>query len=122
MSNRFLFTFLIVMMLYISLSTLIQYQITKYQFNNAQVYQTCGVFSHYEEVNESSSGRIELITTYLNIKDNTGNIFRFMYHGRLHKNVLDFKKLKPNERVCFEYIKPYFKKYGEKLIKSIELK
>ena len=108
--------------IYVAVSDFLIYQITKYQFNRAQVYKSCGVFDHYNEVNESRSGRIELITTYININNDTGTTYIFMHHGRLHKNILNLKKLQTGDKVCFEYIKPYFKKYGENFIKSIQLK
>lgn len=108
--------------IYVAVSDFFIYQITKYQFNHAQVYKSCGVVDHYNEVNESRSSRIELITTYININNDMGATYSFMYHGRLHKNILNLKKLQAGDKVCFEYIKPYFKKYGENFIKSIQLK
>lgn len=121
MNNIAFVIFLIVMGIFIFLSDFFTYQVTKYQFNHSEIYNSCGVFDNYQRVNESHSGRVELITTYMNINSNIGN-FRFMYHGRLHKNIPNFKEMKKGDKVCFEYIKPYFKKkYGENFIKSIKV-
>lgn len=106
----------------IFLSDFFTYQVMKYQFHHAQLYSSCGILKHYQKVNESRSGRIELITTYMNIEGDTGMAYRFMYHGRLHKNIHNFKGIKQGDQVCFEYIQPYFKgKYGENFIKSIKV-
>lgn len=123
MNNIGFIIFIVGMGVCIALLNFFTYQVTKYQFNHDQLYNSCGIFNGYQEINESRSGKIELITTYMNIDSGTEGGYRFMYHSRLHKNISYFKKIKKGEKVCFEYIKPYFKKkYGENFIKSIQLR
>lgn len=96
---------------------------TKFQMIFSSTERSCGVFQKYEIVDESRSGKIEVPITYIYIHGDDGDIFKFQYHGRLHKNMSYIKTdLKNGQRLCFEYIHPFFQgRFGNFFLKNIEL-
>lgn len=96
---------------------------TKLQMKFSNTEQECGVFDKYEVIDVSRSGRVEVSYNYIYIHGDKGDKYKFRYQGRLHKDMSYLKTdLKRGQRLCFEYIHPYFKdEYGEKFLKSVEL-
>ena len=126
MSEKYTVPILILFVIGVGLWLLFGHYVTKYQLNNSEVKHDCGYFERYEVVNESRSGKVELLITYIYIKSNSGNNFKFRYQGRLHEKMRYIETdLKPGQKLCFDYIFPLFKGgyggYGETFLKSIQL-
>ena len=99
------------------------YFVTKYQMNNSEFIHDCGYFEKYEVRDDSRSGRVKVINTYIYIKTNSDKNLKFIFDGRLHKKMQFIETdLEPDQKICVDYIYPFFKKdNGETFLKSIQV-
>lgn len=122
MNKKIVSIILPIMIVGIATWKFITYQVTKYQLNTSETIHECGYFEKYEIRNESK-GNIKIFTTYIHIKTNNNKDLEFMFHGRLHKKISYIQTdLKPGQKLCVDYIFPFFKgEDGKTLLKSVEI-
>ena len=126
MDTKFMGVIFILIVIGVSIWSFSVYFVTKYQMNNSKSIHDCGHFERYEVRDDSSSGRVKVINTYIYIKTNSDKNLKFIFDGRLHKQMSYIEtNLKPGQELCFDYIVPLFKGgyggYGETFLKSIQI-